>query len=416
MRGQMTVAGRCAAGLAVVMLGGWMAVAAGQQARPRPAASPAPARSGAALKTAWGAPDLNGFWDAEFGTPLERNPALGQRELFTDQERAAITKAANDARVREEQGFRRGQVARGTEQDVQGGYDIYFDTKPASRFTSLIIDPPDGRVPPFTPEAERKAKVQREFEVMLLQATSVCKTGRPECAGGQYGPVSPRYYDIPPYYVSQSHFAGGLNRAVGPEDMDLRTRCLLPPMPNWSGPLRLVQSRNAISLTYEGGQSQSWIRTIPITDRPHVPANVRFWGGDSRARWEGDTLVVDVTNFDPRAVFPDDGGYAGRVGGARENLHLVEKYKRLDANTLQLVVTIEDPTTWTRPWTIRQELQLQSEQKKSLFFEPRCHEGNHGLIDIMSGARAVDKAFKEGKGPDPATICIAQCGGDREQR
>src|SRR5688572_18452243 len=121
MRSQMKSAGMCATALAVVMTGGWMAMSAAQQAKPRPAA----------LKTPWGAPDLNGFWEAQLFTPLERNPALGQREFFTDQERAAITKAANDARVREEQGARRQQVERGSEQDVQGGYDIYFDTKPA---------------------------------------------------------------------------------------------------------------------------------------------------------------------------------------------------------------------------------------------------------------------------------------------
>src|SRR5262249_54984310 len=145
----------------------------------------------------------------------------------------------------------------------------------------------------------------------------------------------------------------------------------------------------------------------------HLPSNVRFWGGDSRGHWEGNTLVVDVTNFDPRTIYPDDGGYAGHVGGARENLHLLEKYTRIDADTMQLIVTLEDPTTSTKPSTIRTECRRQDD-KPQRYYEPRCHEGNFGLIDIMSGARAMDKAFKEGKGPDPAKTCIAQCGGDRD--
>jgi hypothetical protein len=119
---------------------------------------------------------------------------------------------------------------------------------------------------------------------------------------------------------------------------------------------------------------------------------MRRWWGDSRARWDGATLVVDVTNFSPKTDF----------FGARENLHLVERWTRVDAKTLDYVLTIEDPTTWTKPWTVKQQMTAQGEE--AMLYEPRCHEGNFGLVGMLSGARAAEKAFAEGHGPDPATI------------
>ena len=161
-----------------------------------------------------------------------------------------------------------------------------------------------------------------------------------------------------------------------------------------------MQSPATVSIYYDTGQGQGWQRIIPITDRPHLPRHVRQWFGDSRGRWDGNTLVVDVTNFNHKKEYR----------GSRENLHLVERFTRLDANTLEYVATMEDPTTWTKPWTVRQEWTKQNDQASRVYYEPRCHEGNYGMAALLVGARAGERAFAEGRGPDPATLCTAGCG------
>jgi hypothetical protein len=163
-----------------------------------------------------------------------------------------------------------------------------------------------------------------------------------------------------------------------------------------------VQTLGTVSIYYDTGQGQGWQRVIPVTSEPHLPARIRQWWGDSRGRWEGNTLVVDVTNFNAKQDFM----------GSRENLHLIERWTRLDAATLEYVVTIDDPTTWTKPWTVRQELTKQDDQLNRTYSEPRCHEGNYGLAGLLVGLRAAERAFEQGKGRDPATMCIAlRCGG-----
>jgi hypothetical protein len=144
---------------------------------------------------------------------------------------------------------------------------------------------------------------------------------------------------------------------------------------------------------YDVGQGQGWQRNIVMNDSPHLPASVRQWFGDSRGHWEGDTLVVDVTNFGPKTDYQS----------ARENLHLVERWKRTGPDSLEYVVTIEDPTVWTRPWTVKQEFNRQSDQENRLYTEPRCIEGNYGLPGLIHGARAEELAFAEGRGPHPST-------------
>ena len=126
-----------------------------------------------------------------------------------------------------------------------------------------------------------------------------------------------------------------------------------------------------------------------------------LWASLLRGRWEGNTLVVDVTKFSSKRDYQ----------GSRENLHLVERWTRIDASTLEYVVKVEDPTTWTRPWTVRQEWARQSDQANQSYSEPRCHEGNYGRVGLLGGGRATDRAFAQGKGPDPATVCIGGCGG-----
>jgi hypothetical protein len=132
---------------------------------------------------------------------------------------------------------------------------------------------------------------------------------------------------------------------------------------------------------------------------PHLPPSIRQWWGDSRGRWEGDTLVIDVTNFSEKSNFQ----------GSHENLHLIERWTRSDANTLEYVVTIEDPTVWTKPFTVKQEFNVQSNDANRIYYEPRCHEGNYGLPGMLLGARMEETAYAEGRGVDPATKCTAAC-------
>jgi hypothetical protein len=156
---------------------------------------------------------------------------------------------------------------------------------------------------------------------------------------------------------------------------------------------RIVQTLGGIAMFYDVGQGQGWQRNIVMNGSPHLPANIRQWYGDSRGHWEGDTLVIDVTNFSPKTDFR----------GSRENLHLVERWTRTGPNKLDYAVTIEDPGVWMRPWTVRQELTKQSNEENRIYSEPRCIEGNIGFPTIMRTARIEDLAFAQGKGPDPLT-------------
>jgi hypothetical protein len=143
---------------------------------------------------------------------------------------------------------------------------------------------------------------------------------------------------------------------------------------------------------YDVGQGQGWQRNVVMNGSTHLPAGVRQWYGDSRGHWESDTLVIDVTNFSAKTDYQ----------GARENLHLVERWTRTGPSTLEFVVTVEDPTLWTRAWTVRQEFTRQSDQENRLYTEPRCAEGNYGLPGVLHGRRMEEFAFAEGRGPDPA--------------
>ena len=361
------------------------------------------AGQGEAAPTPWGEPDLQGIWTTDYQTPLERPAQYADQEFFTDEERAAID--SERARLL---GLDARRAARGSEQDVGGAYSaaIFLTHKHLGQRTSLIVDPPDGKIPPPTPEATRRSDEIRAYQLALLQATDVCRNNLPACAGGRFGPPSPRRSEPPPHYPATGAAAGGsFNRSDGPEDRGLSERCLAARLPDFGGAagyfLQIVQSPGAVSIFYDTGQGQGWQRSIPVTDRPHLPPDVRQWHGDSRGRWDGNTLVVDVTNFSPKTDFH----------GSRENLHVVERWTRLDAETIEYVATMEDPTTWTRPWTVTFELSRQSDAANRIYKEPRCHEGNYGMPGLLAGARAEERAFAEGRGPDPATLCSAGCGG-----
>jgi hypothetical protein len=348
-----------------------------------------------AVPTPWGEPNLQGIWTTDYETPLQRPARFANKEFFTEEERAALDgeRAAILGRdPRPQQGSPLG---------TGGAYNraIFLSHKPTGRRTSLIVDPRDGRIPPFTAEAQQRRKAIRDYQLALLRATDICKNNLPDCAGGQYGPASPRRAEAPPHYLTAL-----VNRADGPEDRALGERCLLGQLPDFGGAagffLQVVQSPGTVSIFYDTGQGQAWQRVIPVTDRPHLPSHVRQWWGDSRGRWEGKTLVVDVTNFSPKTDFQ----------GSRENLHLVERWTRLDADTIKYVATMDDPTTWTSPWTVELELSRQSNEANRIYKEPRCHEGNYGMPALLRGARAEELAFAERRGPDPATLCNADCG------
>ena len=356
-------------------------------------------------RTLWGEPDLQGIWSRDADIPLQRPAKYGDREFFTDEERAELDRRIADIVSRD---TTEGRRARRTEGDVNAEFSqtAWTSRLPVGKRTSLIVDPPDGKIPPLTPEAQKARDARREFQVALMQATEACRKQMRSCAGGRYGPVSSRRNETPPLYVFGG-IANGINRADGPEDRGMAERCLMAAVPDFgtavSGFRRIVQARGQVALYYDGISGIGWSRNIPVTMAPHLPPTVRQWWGDSRGRWEGNTFVVDVTNFSPKSDFQ----------GAHDQLHLVERWTRLDADTLEYIVTVDDPTTWTRSWTARQELKKQSEMANHVYYEPRCHEGNYGLVGVLAGARAAETAFTERRGPDPGTLCssFAGCGG-----
>ncbi len=337
-------------------------------------------------KTAWGEPDLQGIWTDETNTPLQRPARFANQEFFTEEQRAELDKQRSELLGRDKRG------ERGTELDVAGAYNDEFNSvKRTGTRTSMIVDPPDGRVPPLTPDAQKIAAADRDFRLALMQATETCKNQFEGCIGGKYDPTpSSRRGELSPRYNTAR-----MNRQDRPEDGALADRCLTGGLPEFGAVSfrRIVQTPGGLSILYDVGQGQGWQRNIVMDGRPHLPASIRQWYGDSRGRWEGDTLVIDVTNFSPKTDYR----------GARENLHLVERWTRSGPNTLEYAVTIEDPTVWTRPWTVKQEFAKQNDKENRIYSEPRCIEGNVGFPTIIRAARLEERAFAEGKGPDPAT-------------
>jgi len=345
---------------------------AGQSAATR---APVPAQAGAPLRTSWGDPDLQGIWHPDLQAPLQRDAKYAGREFLADEDVAAAgrAKALNFSRDN--------RAEPGSEQYVAGAYDAFWQfQRYTSQRTSLIVDPADGRIPPMASEGLKRRDAIRGYLNELMQGTSADKS------------VSARIKENPPYYNINR-----MNRADGPEDRALAERCMAPFagyfLPQWDGFHRIVQSAGTVSIFYDVDQGQGYQRVVPISPAPHLPPQIRQWLGDARGHWEGNTLVVDTTNFTAKTDF----------FGSRENLHLVERWTRRDAKTIDYTVTIEDPTVWAKPWTVKLELNMQDATANRIYYEPRCHEGNYGLPDMLLGARTEERAFAAGKGPDPAT-------------
>jgi len=323
-------------------------------------------------KTPWGEPDLQGIWSGETLTPLERPAKFAGKPVLTPAEAEAIEEDIASRPGRDD------RSKKGTEKDVAQAYNQHWlapPTKLADGRTSLIVDPEDGRVPPMTPQAQARAAAMREYLEALLQGTS----------GGKPGPISPRRKEPPPFFN-----IARMNRSDGPEDRQNSERCFGASMPIYGAVARIVQSPGTVGIYYDSGQGQGIVRTIPVDGSAHLPSKIRLLHGDSRARWDGNTLVIDTTNFTQKMDFR----------GSRENLHLVERLTRGRENRITYRVTVEDPTTWTRPWTFDVPWERMPERLNQVF-ESTCHEGNYGLLGMMANTRAAERLFREGKGPNP---------------
>ena len=295
-----------------------------------------------------GHPDLQGFWNNASLTPLERPAGLGNKQFYTTEEAAAYE------RLRLEEVNRDRRDGSG-QADVERAYnEAWFDrgTKVSRTLrTSLISDPVDGRVPALTPQAQNQwAKIQADF---------------------------------------------ALHPGDGPEDRPLPDRCLMfsqvgPPMMagNYDDNYQIVQTRDFVSIRAEMG---GIVRVIPLDGRAHLPSSVRQWTGDPRGRWEGNTLVVETTNFrvNKRSRF-------GVVydGMTDENLRVVERFTRKTADLILYQATVEDPTVYTKPWTV----EIAMNKTSGPIYEYACHEGNYGMFEVLSGFRAEEKKASE-KGP-----------------
>ena len=299
-----------------------------------PAAAQAPGAKWSPPRTPDGKPDLQGIWSYATLTPLERPAELDGKEFFTEQEVADYEKR----RLGEMNMDRRDG---GAEADVTRAYnDFWWDrgTKVVvTRRTSLIVDPPDGKIPSLTPAAQRRVADRAE--------------------------------------------ARRLRPADGPEDRSLGERCILfgaggvPMIPTaYNNNSHFFQTPDHVVIVNEMIHDA---RIIPLDGRPGIPKDVRQLLGDSRGHWEGDTLVVETTNFTDRTAFR----------GAGEGLHLTERFTRTAEDTLLYEFTIDDPASFTRPWKV----ELPMWKNPELIYEYACHEGNSGMAGILTGARTAEK-------------------------
>ncbi|HUI78880.1 MAG TPA: hypothetical protein VLY24_13220 [Bryobacteraceae bacterium] len=307
------------------------------------AALVAPARAQRVAKTPDGQPDLQGIWTNATLTPFQRPAELGNKEFFTEDEAAAFEKQRiqqND--VDRLEGTGDSDLAR------RAYNNAWFDRGTRvvkSRRTSLVVDPPDGRIPAMTPEAQKRADAFRQQQA--------------------------------------------LHPADGPEDRYLTERCILfgaagPPMlpEPYNNNYQIVQSPGYVAILAEMNHD---VRIIPLDGSPHLAANMHQWKGNSRGHWEGDTLVVETDNF----KFNDQSrfGVSYLTGMTDQNLHVTERFTRTDADTIIYRATVNDPTVYTKPWTV----EISMTKRTDPIYEYACTEGNYGMFGILSGARADEK-------------------------
>ena len=282
-------------------------------------------------------PDLQGNWTNASLTPLERPEAMAGKSVLSEKEAAAWEERTKDQNNRDRRDA-------DPEVDVARAYnELFFDQgSHLSRFagsirTSLITDPPDGKIPPYTADAGKRLDAAR------MEARR--------------------------------------HPADGPENRSLAERCIFwatagpPLLPGpYNNNYQIVQTPDYVMIMSEMIHE---VRVIPLDGRKHMPSDVRLWTGDSTGHWDGDTLVVDTTNFTGKT----------RFRGSDEKLHVVERFRRADANTILYRFTVDDPTTFSKPWTA----EVAMTKAEGPIYEYACHEGNYALKDILAGARADDK-------------------------
>jgi hypothetical protein len=320
-------------GLGAAMFIAAVLAASGSASAQAPAAKDATraAAPAAVPKTPWGHPDLQGTWDYRTITPLERPRELAGREFYTEEEAAKLEGRA-------------GRRMEGPPESVQPGLThAQYMTDPGRRLadgrrTSLIVEPPDGRIPALT--AEGKARVARQ----------------------------------PNRAASGAVIASWLDRGN-------QERCITYGLPTASLPtlynnnIMIVQSPDSVSIVHEMIHEA---RVIPLDGRPRLSGRIGQWIGSSRGRWEGDTLVVETTNFSGQQ------NYRGSTSG----LHLTERYTRVGKDRLEMRLTVSDPTTWEKPWTVL----LPMRPTEGELIEYACHEGNYSMFNLLEVARDEEKA------------------------
>lgn len=334
-----------------LMLVSWSASLAGQNPpAAKKAAAPAtskaqPAKAAPILKTAWGVPDLQGTWFVMEAVPLERSAANANKPFLTDAEVAAADrdKAVNPGR---------NARSANSSQDVTGAYNAVFNSiLKTSKRTSMIIDPEDGRIPPLTAEAQQRQ-------------------GRGGRGGGGGG-------------------AGGARGAAAndnPETVAQSPRCLGVQMPflplntafAQGTVMQIVQGPKTMSIYMEDDHAGGGNRVIHMDGRP--PSTTKSTLGESRGRWVGNTLVVETTNY-----------VQGFRGSNPDSYRTIERFTRVDANNLRREITFDDPTTWTKPWTVMIEMGKTSDNRH-MIFDSTCHEGNYGMTGILIGSRKEEQA------------------------
>ena len=297
-----------------------------------------------APRTADGQPDLSGIWANNRATPLQRPEQLVGKATLSDEELAELNEKIQEFRDAEQAGDLLGdrliQQALGDSeyQDfdvVTGNYNAFWLVeRELDNRTSLIVDPPNGRIPPLTADAERRAAERRAY--------------------------------------------AGEHPSDGPEDRNLGDRCLHFEAPRmgsgYNSYFQLVQTPTHVAIFQEMGHH---MRVIPLDGRQHISEDIPQWAGDSRGRWEGNTLVIETRNYSPQA----------RFSGATETLHLVERYTRISPDVLKHEITLTDIDTWTQPWTV----ELLHTSTMDPIFEYACHEGNYSMPGILGGARLEEQ-------------------------
>ena len=299
-------------------------------------------------KTPWGDPDLQGVWPGNMGVPMQRPESFGTRTTLTDEEFAQREAQAQKQRQADAQEFA------GSDTRIGIGPPSYWTERgKPTRQTSLIIDPPNGRLPALTPEEQKLRKEVRGGK------------GFP----GEWRGEANSYDDLNIYYRC-------ITRGV--------LGSIIPVVYNNGN--QIVQSPGYVVLRNEMIHEA---RVIPVDGRPHASPAIRMYMGDPRGHWESNTLVVETTNFtDQDAIGSNGAGYPGDPGHHSADLKLIERFTRVAADTINYEATIDDPKTWTKPWTIRIELKKSDDYQ---FLEYACHEGNYAMGDILRGARAEEK-------------------------